>query len=50
MQPPVIYYEARRGEIEADLARRVRRARPPEAARQSESRKHLVARLRPRIA
>jgi hypothetical protein len=50
MQPPVIYYEARRREIEADLARRLQRAARQEAVRQVESRERLVRRFRPRFA
>ena len=50
MQPPVIHYEARRREIEADLARRLQRAAPQEAARQVESRERLVRRPKLRFA
>lgn len=50
MQPPVIHYEARRREVEADLARRLQRPVPPEAVRQVESRERLTRRLRLRTA
>ena len=50
MQPPVIHYESRRREIEADFARRLPRAERQEAVRQAESRERLVSRLRPRFA
>ena len=50
MQPPVIHYESHRREIEADLARRLQRAVPQEAARQIESRERLVRRPKLRFA
>ena len=50
MQPPIIHYDARRAELEADLARRLRRPVPPEPVRQAESRDRLVRRLRLRVA
>jgi hypothetical protein len=50
MQPPANYYEDRRREVEADLARRLRRSVPQEAVRQAESRDRLVRRLKLRVA